>query len=182
MPVLFASYSGLLGGAERLLLDAAAGLEEPPTLACPEGPLAERAGAAGLHVLTLRERPLELRDRRAGATLDLLGMRRELDAIVRAVRPELLYAWGMRALLAAVGLRRRPPLAFQHNDLLPGPAVARAVRAAARRAEAVSTASECIARELGIPGAQTIHPGVDLDRFVPVPPPDGPPELLVLGA
>jgi GT2 family glycosyltransferase len=109
-------------------------------------------------------------------------MRRELDGIVRAVRPELLYAWGMRALLAAAGLRRRPPLAFQHNDLLPGPAIARAVRAAARRAGTVSTASECIARELGIPGAQTIHPGVDLDRFVPVPPPDGPPELLVLGA
>jgi N-acetylglucosaminyl-diphospho-decaprenol L-rhamnosyltransferase len=180
--VLFASYSGLLGGAERLLLDAVSGLDEPPTLACPEGPLAERARAAGVHVLALRERPLELRDRRAGAALDILGLRRELDGIVRAVRPELLYAWGMRTLLAAAGLRRSPPLVFQHNDLLPGPTIARAVRTAARRALAVSTASECIARELGIPGARAIHPGVDLERFHPVPPPDGPPELLVLGA
>jgi N-acetylglucosaminyl-diphospho-decaprenol L-rhamnosyltransferase len=179
--VLFVSYSGLLGGAERLLLDAAAGLDEPPTLACPRGPLSARARDAGMRVFELRERPLELRGRRAGAALDLLGLRHELGELVRALRPRLLYAWGMRAGLAAAGLRQRPPLLFQHNDLTPSPAIARAVRMAARRADAVTAASHCIARELGVPGVQVIHPGVDLERFSPTPP-GGPPEVLVLGA
>jgi GT2 family glycosyltransferase/glycosyltransferase involved in cell wall biosynthesis len=182
VPVLFASYSGLLGGAERLLLDAAGALDEPPTLACPEGPLAGRAREVGLHVLTLRKRPLEMRGRRAAALGDLLGLRRELSAIVDALQPSLLCAWGMRAGIAAAGLRRRPPLLFQHNDLLPGPAIARAVRSAARRADIVSAASECGAAELGVPDVHVIHPGVDLHRFAPTPLPDGPPEVLVLGA
>src|SRR4051794_2831497 len=61
LPPLFVSYSGLLGGAERFALDMATGLEETPSLACPDGPFAEAARAAGLHVIVLRERPLELR-------------------------------------------------------------------------------------------------------------------------
>ena len=48
MRVIAASYSGVLGGAERLLLDVAAGLSEPPELALPEGQLAEEARARGL--------------------------------------------------------------------------------------------------------------------------------------
>ncbi len=177
MPALFVSYSGLLGGAERLLLDAASGLEAPPALACPEGPLAERARDGGLTVLAIRERPLELRGRRAAAVLDLLGFRRELARVVEALRPDLVVAWGMRAALAAQG----PRLVFQHNDLLPSPAVGRAVRAAARRADTVIAASEAISRELGVAGTQVIHPGVDLRRFDPAPP-SGPPEALLLGA
>ena len=47
-PVLFASYSGLLGGAERVLLDCAARLPRPAVIACPEGALADAARAAGL--------------------------------------------------------------------------------------------------------------------------------------
>src|SRR3954471_1442390 len=46
-PVLFASYSGLLGGAERGLLDCATRLPRPAVVACPEGALAEAAGAPG---------------------------------------------------------------------------------------------------------------------------------------
>jgi GT2 family glycosyltransferase len=55
------------------------------------------------------------------------------------------------------------------------------VRAAARRADTVIAASECIARDLGVAGVDVIHPGVDLDRFDPSPP-SGPPEVLLLGA
>lgn len=185
LPALFVSYSGVLGGAERLLLDVAGGLAETPSLACPDGPLAERARAAGLHVIELRERPLELRASardRVAAPLRIAGHARELRSLVRALRPELLVAWGMRPLLAAAALGgRRPPLLFQHNDLLPGAGIARPVRAAARRADAVCAPSECIARDLALP-ARVINPGVDLGRFQPAPPPDGPPEVLVLGA
>jgi GT2 family glycosyltransferase/glycosyltransferase involved in cell wall biosynthesis len=184
VPALFVSYAGLLGGAERLLLDAASAFNEPPTLACPEGPLAERAREDGLHVIALRERPLELRGggarRRAAAAFHLAGLRREVKRLVEALDPEVVFAWGMRAGLASQGLGRRQ--VFQHNDLMPGPAIARAVRTAARRADVVVTPSECVAQELGLPGVQVIHPGVNLGRFDPTPPLVGAPEVLVLGA
>ncbi|MGH2873126.1 MAG: hypothetical protein ACRDL5_11780, partial [Solirubrobacteraceae bacterium] len=53
--VLFVSYSGELGGAERLLVDYAAALAGEPVLACPPGELARAAAAAGVTVLA---RPL----------------------------------------------------------------------------------------------------------------------------
>jgi N-acetylglucosaminyl-diphospho-decaprenol L-rhamnosyltransferase len=188
LPALFVSYAGVLGGAERLLLDMAAGLAETPTLACPEGPLAERARDQGIHVLAIPERPLELRASardRAGAPLRIAAHARELYALVRDLQPDVVVAWGMRPLLAAAaalrGRGRQPRLIFQHNDLLPGPAIARAVRAAARRADTICTLSECIARELELP-AHLINPGVDLERLQASPVPDAPPEVLVLGA
>jgi N-acetylglucosaminyl-diphospho-decaprenol L-rhamnosyltransferase len=185
LPALFVSYAGVLGGAERLLLDVAGVLGDTPSLACPDGALAERARAAGLHVIELRERPLELRAGvrdRVAAPLRIAAHARELRSLVRDLRPDLLAAWGMRPLLAAAALGRgRPALLFQHNDLLPGPVIARAVRTAARRADAVCAPSECIARELGVP-ARVINPGVDLALFQPAPPPAGPPAVLVLGA
>jgi N-acetylglucosaminyl-diphospho-decaprenol L-rhamnosyltransferase len=183
--VLFVSYSGLLGGAERVLLDAASALEETPTVACPRGPLAEAGRAAGLHVLALAERPLELRGgarRRASAARHLFAFRRELEVLVGALRPDLLVAWGMRAGLAAATLGRpRPRLVIQHHDLVPGPAIGRALRAAAGRADLVVAASECVAEELRVP-AQVIHPGVEIQRFHSAPPPSGAPEVLLLGA
>jgi GT2 family glycosyltransferase len=84
----------------------------------------------------------------------------------------------MRAGIATVGLWR--PLVFQHNDLMPGPPIARAVRTVARRADVVVAASDCIARELRLPHVQVIHPGVDLERFEPTPPIGA--EVLLLGA
>lgn len=178
-----------MGGAEQILLETATGLDETPTIACPEGPLASRARAGGLHVLALREQRAELR----GSTRDLVAAplrlarhAREVRAIVAALEPDVLFAWGMRAALAATALGRgRPALVFQHNDLLPGPLIARAVRAAARQADAVVVLSECMARDLDPDGSlapRVISPGVDLHEFAPGGPPDEPPEVLVLGA
>ena len=45
----------------------------------------------------------------------------------------------------------------------------------------MAAASQAIADELA-PRATILHPGVDLDRFAPAPPPDGPRRALVLGA
>jgi N-acetylglucosaminyl-diphospho-decaprenol L-rhamnosyltransferase len=179
------SYSGLLGGAERVLLEVASGLPETPTLACPDGPLARRARELEIHVVTLRERPLELRAsarRRAAGPLELVGLARDLRSLVRAIRPDVLLAWGMRPALAAVSLGgERPPLVFQHSDLLPGPAIGRAVRSAARRADVVVAPSQCVAGELDRE-VEVISPGIDLSRFELTPPPGGAPEVLVLGA
>src|SRR4051794_7314229 len=95
MAVLFASYAGVLGGAERVLLDAAVRLGRPAMVACPEGPLAERARAAGLAHAPLAERGLGLGPAHAAG---LAGFARELT---RMHRPDVLVAWGARAVLAA---------------------------------------------------------------------------------
>src|SRR5680860_327134 len=139
---LFVSYTAAAGGAERLLLDQARGLEAPLALACPEGPLADRARNQGLHVMPLRARRLEARSSasdKLAATARLAAQAREVRRVVLELGPQFVIAWGMRSLLSCTAslatLRRHPPLVFQHNDFLPGSGAAAAVRAAASRAE-----------------------------------------------
>jgi GT2 family glycosyltransferase/glycosyltransferase involved in cell wall biosynthesis len=171
------SYSGVLGGAERLLLDMAAALPEPPELAAPEGPLAAAARARGLGVFELRERSLVLRAStrdRMLAPLRVAAQAAELRTLFGAAQPDAVIAWGMRAGVAssAALAGSSTPVLLQHNDLLPGPFVARAARAAARRARIVVVPSECVARDVDPAGAlgerlQVVRPGVDLERFRP---------------
>jgi N-acetylglucosaminyl-diphospho-decaprenol L-rhamnosyltransferase len=174
--LIAASYSGVLGGAERLLLDVASALPEPPELAVPEGPLAVEARARGLGVFELRERSLVLRASavdRVAAPLGLAGHAAELRGLVASARADAVIAWGMRtglAMSAALAGGTRVPMMLQHHDLLPGPLIARAMRAAAARAELVVVASECVARDLDPERAlgERLHvarPGVDLKRF-----------------
>ena len=178
MRLIVASYSGVLGGAERLLLDVAGALPEPPELALPEGRLAEEARARGLGVFELRERSLVLRASnrdRVAAPLRLAGHAAELRALIGSSNPDAVIAWGMRtglAMSAALAAGAPVPMMLQHNDLLPGPLVARAMRAAAARASMVVVLSECVARDLDPEGAlgarlRVVRPGVDLDRFRP---------------
>jgi glycosyltransferase involved in cell wall biosynthesis len=192
---LFVSYTSLLGGAERILLDHATALTGPVALACPEGPLADRARAAGIEVATLRQRRMELRASardRLAMPLRMGAQSREVRRIVAQSRPGCVVGWSMRGLLSSAaalrGLRPPRPLVFHHNDLLPSPLVARAVRAAARRADLVVALSQAIADDLDPGGrlgmaVEVVRPGVDLDRFAPTgPPPTDPPTALVLGA
>ena len=81
-PALLVAQTGLLGGAERVLLDWAAALERPALLACPPGPLADAAGAAGLELLALPERSLRRRGRTRRAALDLAGLARDARRLV----------------------------------------------------------------------------------------------------
>jgi glycosyltransferase involved in cell wall biosynthesis len=177
---LFVSYSSTLGGAERILLDCATALEPMPLLACPPGPLADAAGRAGVAVLAMRPRSLELRASprdRLAASARVLDLALELRRVLRERRPELVVAWSMRALLACVpalaGLGPRPRLVFQHNDFLPGPALGALVRAAATSADLTICLSAAIERDLASGGrrlrTQVVHPGVDLERFAPAP-------------
>jgi len=188
--VLLVSYSGGLGGAERLLLDVAGSLEHDCVLACPEGPLPEAARAQQLTVFPVRRRSAAirggLRDRLFAAPR-LLSHAREVARLVRALEPELVVAWGMRSAIASLLLRRLPcPVAFQHNDLLPGAIIGPVVRAAATRATLVTAPSRAVASDLDPSGGlgrrlQVIPPGVDVDRFVPGEP-ARPPEVVMLGA
>ena len=195
-PVVFVSYSGLWGGAERALLDVIAGLEEPAVLLCPSGPLAERARAAGVPVLRRPARALNLRGGLGAlvqATLRVLAHAAEVRGVVRAMRPRAVVAWNMRSAIAcALALRtvghrpQRPPLIFQHSDLLPSGPAAHVVRVVARTADCVIAMSAAIARDLDPRGRCrrlfVVHPGVDLDAYPATPLPPGPPHVLLLGA
>jgi N-acetylglucosaminyl-diphospho-decaprenol L-rhamnosyltransferase len=192
-PVLFVSYSGVFGGAERSLVDIAAGLEQPAVLLCAHGPLASRASAARLPTLVRPARAPELRGNagtRVHAALRLAGHAREVGTVVAALRPRAVVALGMRSAIAcaaALALRRRqPPLIIQHVDFLPSPGVALAFRAAAARAERVVAPSEAVAADLDPRGRlgdslTVAPPGIDVESFTPSTPADTP-VALTLGA
>jgi GT2 family glycosyltransferase/glycosyltransferase involved in cell wall biosynthesis len=189
--VLFATYSGALGGAERLLIDWARALNEERCLACPEGPLAAAARAAGMRVFPLLARSGRLRAgiaRRARASVELLDHSHELRRLVSSLEPELVVAWGMRSAIALlVGPQPRAPVVFHHNDMLPGPLIGTLVRVAAAKAPIVTVPSQAVAADLGCTGAlaeriKVVHPGVDLERFSMGKPPAHPPTVIALGA
>jgi glycosyltransferase involved in cell wall biosynthesis len=182
-PILLVAYAGVLGGAERVLLDWAGALPGRVLLACPDGPLAATAAGRGVEVATLPPRPLRLRGGRAVALGALAGFARDVAALARSLRPRAVVASGQRPVLAAAALARQPVLALQH-DFPAGPVLARAVRWATARADAVVAVSAAVARAVDPTGRATVvHPGVDLDhwRLAP-PPPGGPARALVLGA
>ncbi len=186
------SYAAVLGGAERILLDQASALEGPVAVACPEGALAEASRAAGLQVVSLSEQRAELRRSardRLGAPVRLAAVRHEVRRALAELGPRCVIGWSMRGGLVAAGalagMRGAPPLVFCHNDLLPSRGVATAVRTAASRAQRVVALSHAIAQDLDPTGrlaVEVIHPGVDLDRFVPVPLSGETPQVLMLGA
>ena len=168
MTVLAVSASGLLGGAERVLLEWIAAIEGSVVLAVPPGPLADAATAAGLETAALSGRPLQRRGRTGAAARDLGALAAELGRLVRRHRPALLVASGERAVLAAATALPRSPrtLALLH-DLPRSAAAAALLRAASARADVVVATSGAIARAAD-PGARrlartcVIHPGVDL--------------------
>ena len=143
---LAVTYPGVLGGAERTLLDFTRGLPGGLVLACPEGALADRARADGVSVI-----PSALRGRSScaadSATGSAPGARwpataRDVRRLVREVGPDLLVAWGMRTAIvapaAATAMDKRPAVVARHVDFLPGPAIARLMRASVARADRVS--------------------------------------------
>ncbi|MGI8862957.1 MAG: glycosyltransferase [Solirubrobacteraceae bacterium] len=189
--VLMISYSGALGGAERILLDCAGGLAGERNLACPEGELACAARAQAIRVFPVSGRSIALRGsplEPARAFTRLAAHRREARRLIGDLDPDVVLAWGMRSALACLaGPSPRAPVVFQHNDLLPGPLIARAVRLAASRAELVLALSQAIAADLDRAGRlagrlRIIHPGVDVGKFNAASRPARPPEVLLLGA
>src|SRR3954453_9931815 len=97
-PVLFASYSGLLGGAERVLLDCATRLDRPLVIACPDGPLAGAVRTARLHHVPLKPRSPRLTPLHLAR---LFGLTYELTQRVHEHDPAVIVAWGSRATMAA---------------------------------------------------------------------------------
>ena len=195
LTALFVSYSPLLGGGERILVELASRLPDcEPQVACPEGALARATRERGVSVLPLHRRRLELR----GSTRDLVGAPLRLGAhavevrrLVEERRPDVLIAWGTRSAMACAAAIRtlswRPPFIQQGNDLLTGPLIARAARETARRADLVVSLSATIARDLDPEGSlgersAVAWPGVDIEAYAEIGPPPGAPHAVVLGA
>ncbi len=181
-PVLFLSYSGALGGAERVLLDCATRLDRPVLVACPEGPLTAAARTAGLPVAPIPTRALRMRGQRLTALRGLGGLALDAARLARRVRPAALVAWGSRAVLAVAATPPADtPVLAVHHDLPPSAGVAAALRRATARADGVVATSHAVERALGR-RATVLHPGVDLCAWPVLEPPEGPPHALVLGA
>ena len=187
-PVLLVAAAGVLGGAERVLLDWAGALERAELLACPPGPLAAAAASAGIGVAPLAERPLRRRGRSGRAAFELGALAADVARLARRHRPAVVVASGQRPLLAAAftPLRGAPLLALQH-DLPPDPATGVLLRAAAARCAAIVATSGAIARSLDPAGRRlgrthVIHPGVEAGSWSLPDPPPGPPRALCLGA
>ncbi len=185
---LLISFSAAMGGAERALLDFSGDPRLQSALACPDGPLAHSARDRGLTVYRLAPRSLLLRattGTRFAAVHALVGHGREARGLIADLDPDVVVACGMRSALACLlGPPVGVPVVFEHNDLLPGPAIARAVRAAARRAALVIVPSQAVARDLDPRGALAgrlvvVPPGVEVGPATPAP--TGPPRALLLG-
>ena len=186
-PVLLVSAAGVLGGAERVLLDWAEALERPAILACPPGPLADAAGAARLRTVTLDDRPLRRRGRNAAAAADLGRLARDIARLARTHRPIVVVASGQRPSIAAAGapLAGARLLSLMHD--LPARPVAALLRASAARADAIVATSGAVARAADprarrLARTTMIHPGVDAAAWALPDPPPGPPRALSLGA
>ena len=191
--VLFVSYSGAFGGAERSLVQWASALAGERAIACPEGNFAAAARAAGVRVFPIRARSLALRGgvrEPALAAIGLASHRRELGGLVERLDPDVLVLCGMRSAIAGLAFAGpaagRRGVCFVHADMVPGPAIGQLVRRAAGRSELVLVPSRAVATDLDPGGAlgerlQIVEPGIDVARFNSEAPPAVPPQVLVLG-
>ena len=159
-PILIHSFSGALGGSEKILLELLHNAPIPVVLACPPGALADGAAAVGIPVLRIKSRALESRGglSPAKAAIAIASYGAEIAAIIRATSPSLEVAWGMRSAIGSQATRRKPgkasaqlrqvPVVAQHIDLLPEGKQGVVARAALLAADRVICLSKAIATDL----------------------------------
>jgi glycosyltransferase involved in cell wall biosynthesis len=147
------------------------------------------------HALVDRGHEVQLAvlDTRSGGKVRYLTLARRTRRARRSFRPDVVYAHFLvpSGLIAAVGPRTPLVVTAHGRDVrnigsIPG--IAAATGYVVRRAATVVCVSEYLRRELEtkLPAARgktaVVSSGVDLERFAVVPPPDGPPRFLCVGA
>jgi len=197
--ILFLNPLAILGGAERVMLDACASLKhaEPSIelglIAADEGPLLDRARSLGVDVRVvpmprglsalgdsgLTHAParaaLNLLLRSGNAALQLGAYTAKLSRAVTAFRPTVVHSNGNKMhLLSAVLGRGGAPLVWHLHDLIgERPMIRRALRGLAFRANAAAAISEAVAQDgQRVLGALPIHVvlnAVDTAHFTPAP-------------
>jgi glycosyltransferase involved in cell wall biosynthesis len=174
--VLYLGHTGILGGAERVLLDILSNLPDrfEPHLACPPGEVADLARALGVRYMPISGTEVSFRLHPA---MTMRGLKRiaasgrELRAIIRAVKPDVIHANSVRAgLIAGLSLARGGPPVLAHvHDCLPQTVPGRIVRAVlTRRAQTIVCVSNYVAACLGPSSGADVHTlrnGVDLEAF-----------------
>jgi len=199
--ILFLGPVGVLGGAERVLLDAVRALkEERPELALKvltmtPGPLLDEARDAGAEA-ELIEMPralAELGDSSAGnrgvgfarqlaqvaGSPEVYRFHDELRRCARAFRPDLVHSNGLKTHLLAPSVSpRHVPIVWHLHDFVSQRPVMRRGLLAVRRQAALGLAiSRAVAEDfqsaLGHLPVQVLHNAVDCGRFSPGPG-DGP--------
>ncbi len=135
MRVLYVNHTSLVSGAERSLLTllCAVDREEVAGLACPPGPLAQRAAGLGVpvHEIAGTTGSFQLHPRRTAiAVAEMARMGLQLRRIARRAAADLLHANSVRAGLAGAIARDegRLPLVVHVRDCLPDSRAGRAVR------------------------------------------------------
>jgi glycosyltransferase involved in cell wall biosynthesis len=197
MRILFLSSLGILGGAERVLLD----LFEPLKRALPaatlmmvsgsDGPLIERARSLGVltTVLPMPSSLASLGSNRAtskhggalarvtldaaGAMGDLFRYARDLNRVVHRCRPDVVHSNGIKThLLTAIAVSRTTPVLWHIHDFLGDRGLlAPVLGLASLRANGAVANSFAVAAEargiLACRPVDVIHNGVDVTVFAP---------------
>jgi len=178
--VLLLNHTSRVSGAERSLLDMAAGLRATGVeadVACPEGPLARRARGLGVtvHIITGTDGSLKLHPVHTGRALgEIARAGRQLASLVRARRPDVVHANSIRSgLVAAVAARLGAPPAVVHvRDVLPAGAVTSLTFRVLSRSSAVFVANSAytaaaVRAVVEDAPVRVVHNPVDLARFDP---------------
>jgi L-malate glycosyltransferase len=174
--VLFVSNVGVIGGAEESLLAMLRGFNRQrveAVVACPAGPLAERAmieGAKYYAIPTLRYRRGASVFAKAAYAMRVWRTMRRLRRIIRDEWIQLVHSNSSQAHLAggwaAEGLK--VPAIWHERDLRP---LRRVVGRLARQATRIIAISEAVAKNLrgqGVPADKisVIYNGIDAEEFV----------------
>ena len=196
MRIAFLSPVGVIGGAERLLLDYVESLKraepdvEVALFAGADGPLLCRATEIGMHTVALplparlaavgdsflsgartKRWRLLARAARAGPAAWRYALR--LRRALAAWRPDVIHSNGIKThLLARIARPAGVPVVWHMHDFVQlRPLVRRALRHATRGVCGVVAISEAVARDAravtpGLP-VEVIPNAVDVNRFVP---------------
>jgi glycosyltransferase involved in cell wall biosynthesis len=179
--VLYVNHTGRVSGAERSLLDLLRGLppEVQPTLATPEGRLAEvaRASAVPVRIIQGTDASLKLHPMYTpGAVGQLSLAAAQVWRLARQLGTDVVHANSIRAGMLTALARRAggPPLITHVRDRLPEGRTSRiALEFVARGADLVLANSAYTARSLptgrGRAPVQVVYSPVDLARFAEVP-------------
>lgn len=176
MRVLYVDHTTRVSGAQRSLLELLRGLPDDvePTLACPPGPLADAAIAAGVqhHLIRPTAGSLKLHPGHTSRALgEFVLMARRFGCIAHHIDADVVHSNTLQAGIAASltrRWRRRTPLVVHVRDCLPDSRASRAVRWwIGSSADELICISRYTADCFGPPASLVIPNAVDFDRFDP---------------
>jgi glycosyltransferase involved in cell wall biosynthesis len=172
MHVLYVNHTSRISGGELSLITLLRALpaDVRATVACPEGPLAERLRGEGIDVVPVRGTDGSLRlhpTRTARALAEMAQAALQVRKAARAVDADLVHANSIRAGIVATACDR--PTVVHVRDCLPAGAISSLSLRAVGRADALIANSAYTRSTLGRSGkdAYVIHNAVDLTPFEP---------------